>query len=153
MLTTRHHLSTIWESRRGRESSVVPFTKNWNAASSCQHSWKNKTPAMNHHFEKVEPKQFRWFLSKYIHCSTVSNYCVVPLTCSLASYKPNVWTHIFYQFSIWHVSLFTVYWYVSLTMLVIKCWFCVEADVTTCQLEKEEDTCTEKVFVASFSFS
>lgn len=46
-----------------------------------------------------------------------------------------------------------VYLYVSLTMLVIKCWSCVEADVTTCHLEKEEDTCTEKVFVASFSFS
>lgn len=39
-------------------------------------------------------------------------------------------------------------------MLVIKSWFwfCVEADVTTCLLEKEDDTCTEKVLVALFFF-
>lgn len=36
------------------------------------------------------------------------------------------------------------------SVCVIKCWFCVEADVTTCLLEKEEDTCTEKVLVAYF---
>lgn len=35
-------------------------------------------------------------------------------------------------------------------MLVIKSWFCVKAEVTTCLLEKEEDTCTEKV-LALFS--
>lgn len=35
------------------------------------------------------------------------------------------------------------------SVCVIKRWFCVEADVTTCLLEKEEDTCTEKVLVAS----
>lgn len=42
-------------------------------------------------------------------------------------------------------------WSVYLVLLtflpqcVIKCWFCVEADETTCLLEKEEDTCTDKV--------
>lgn len=35
-------------------------------------------------------------------------------------------------------------------MSVIKSWFCVKAEVTTCLLEKEEDTCTEKV-LALFS--
>lgn len=36
------------------------------------------------------------------------------------------------------------------SVCVIKYWFCVEAEVTTCLLEKEEDTCTEKVLVAYF---
>lgn len=37
-------------------------------------------------------------------------------------------------------------------MLVINSWFCVEADEMPCLLEKEEDTCTEKVLVALFFF-
>lgn len=35
-------------------------------------------------------------------------------------------------------------------MLVMNSWLCVEADVTPCLLEKEEDTCTEKVLDALF---
>lgn len=78
----------------GEENPMLSlFTKNWNAANSFQHSWKNKSPAMNHHFEKVEPKQFRWLLCKYIHCSTVSNYCVVPLTC-LIFFPRLIWLSI-----------------------------------------------------------
>lgn len=38
-----------------------------------------------------------------------------------------------------------------LILLVTNSWFCVEADETPCLLEKEEDTCTEKVLVALFS--
>ena len=40
---------------------------------------------------------------------------------------------------------------VSSFMLIMNPWLCVEADVTPCLLEKEEDTCTEKVLVALFS--
>lgn len=98
-------------------------------------------------------------------------------THSFGFHESNVWSLFFlylsfiqfiptFSFQVWLCSpqnvqssgaaletrcVYSVLWtFLVLSMLIIKPWFCVEADVTTCLLEKEGDTCTEKVLVAYF---